>query len=108
MGDGKPHANKNAESSYDASPYNTSCGPGIRCTHSDLADMALAAADAAEKAGISIYTIFYDEDDDYQATLFFENLVRGDGIALSTPNSMELPDLIFSICKSRLHNRLID
>jgi Flp pilus assembly protein TadG len=107
VGDGQPLVQSQAEPSYDASPYNTSCGPGISCTDSDLADMALAAADAAEEAGISIYTVFYDENDDYQAAQFFELLVRGDGIALTTPNPRELVDLIYSIC-TLLPHRLVD
>ena len=55
-------------------------------------------ADRADDAGISIYTVFYDQTNSESGAQFFEGLVRGEGSALRTPDSAELPDLFASVC----------
>jgi len=52
----------------------------------------------AETDDISIYTVFYDENNDDSGAAFFEDLVRGEGAALRTPNSADLPELFASLC----------
>jgi hypothetical protein len=44
----------------------------------------------AETDDISIYTVFYDENNDDSGAAFFEDLVRGEGAALRTPISADL------------------
>ncbi len=50
--------------------------------------------------GISVYTVFYDENDNDSTAAFFEGLVRGDGLALRTPDAEDLPEMLFQICAS--------
>ena len=90
LGDGAPNAS----------------GPNGHLTDQDLIDHANAMADQAGDAGISIYTVFYDENNSDSGAAFFEGLVRGDGSALRTPNSAELPELFASLC-AQLPLRLV-
>jgi len=82
LGDGTPNAS----------------GPNAGLTNQQLMDHALAMADQAEADEISVYTVFYDENNDDAGAAFFEDLVRGDGTALRTPDSAELPSLFSSLC----------
>ena len=82
LGDGSPNAS----------------GPNAGLSDQDLMNQAYALADLADADDISIYTVFYDETNDDAGAAFFENLVRGDGKALRTPNSAELPELFASLC----------
>ena len=81
-------------------------GPNAGLTNQDLINHANAMADNAEDNDISIFTVFYDESNDDAGAAFFENLVRGDGAALRTPNSADLSELFASLC-AQLPLRLV-
>ena len=81
-------------------------GPNGHLTNQDLIDHANAMADQADDNDISIFTVFYDENDDDAGAAFFEDLVRGEGSALRTPDSADLPDLFASLC-AQLPLRLV-
>ena len=82
LGDGAPNAK----------------GPNGHLTNQDLMNHAKSMADKADDSDISIYTVFYDENNDDAGATFFEDLVRGEGEALRTPDSADLPDLFASLC----------
>ena len=82
LGDGSPNAS----------------GSNAHLTNQDLINHAYSMADLADSEDISIYTVFYDENNDDAGATFFENLVRGGGQALRTPNSADLPELFASLC----------
>jgi len=90
LGDGAPNAS----------------GPNSHLTNQDLIDHANSMADQAEDAGISIYTVFYDENNDDSGAAFFEGLARGEGSAIRTPNSADLPEVFASLC-AQLPLRLV-
>jgi hypothetical protein len=90
LGDGSPNAK----------------GPNAGLTNQDLINHANAMADNAENNDISIYTVFYDENNDDAGAAFFEGLVRGEGSALRTPDSADLPELFASLC-AQLPLRLV-
>lgn len=90
LGDGSPNAK----------------GPNSHLTNQDLINQANSAADKAGDAGISIYTVFYDQTNSESGADFFEGLVRGEGEALRTPDSAELPELFASLC-AQLPLRLV-
>jgi hypothetical protein len=92
VGDGKSTVDS------DVQPYDGSCGGN--CDVFDLERIAVEQADAADAMGISVYTVFYDENDDDSTAAFFEDLVRGDGLALRTPDAQDLPEMLFQICAS--------
>jgi len=94
VGDGKSTVDS------DVQPYDGSCGGN--CDVSDLERIAVEQADAADALGISVYTVFYDENDNDSTAMFFEDLVRGDGLALRTPDAQDLPEMLFQICASLL------
>ena len=99
VGDGNPNPNASMQ------PYDGSCGGD--CNEADLKRIAIELADAADEAGISIYTVFYDEANDDNAAAFFESLARGKGKSLRTPDSADLPQLLTEVCTSFSH-RLVD
>lgn len=82
LGDGAPNAS----------------GPNAGLSNQDLINQALALADQADAEDISVYTVFYDETNDDAGAAFFEDLVRGQGKALRTPDSAELPALFSKLC----------
>ena len=84
LGDGAPNAS----------------GPNAGMSNQDLMNHAKSMADQAEANDISVYTVFYDETNDDAGAAFFEDLVRGQGTALRTPDSAELPTLFASLCSS--------
>ena len=90
LGDGSPNAS----------------GPNSHLTNQDLINHANAMADQAEDSDISIYTVFYDENNDDAGATFFEGLIRGEGEALRTPDSADLPELFASLC-AKLPLRLV-
>ena len=90
LGDGAPNAK----------------GPNSHLSNQDLIDHANSMADQAGDAGISIYTVFYDQNNSESGANFFEGLVRGDGSALRTPDSADLPELFASLC-AQLPLRLV-
>lgn len=73
-------------------------GPNVGFTNAQLTAQAVQQADIAESNDISVYTVFYDEDNSDTAAAFFESLVRGEGEALRTPDPAVLPDLFASLC----------
>jgi Flp pilus assembly protein TadG len=99
VGDGNPNPNSSMQ------PYDGSCGGD--CNEADLKRIAIELADAADEAGISIYTVFYDQANDDDAAAFFESLARGKGKSLRTPDSEDLPQLLTEVCASFSH-RLVD
>ncbi len=99
VGDGNPNPNSSMQ------PYDGSCGGD--CSEADLKRIAIELADAADAAGISIYTVFYDESNDDDAAAFFESLARGKGKSLRTPDSADLPQLLTEVCTSFAH-KLVD
>ncbi len=84
----------------------TASGPNAGRSEQELKDEAIAFANQAEDLGISIFTVFYDEDDDDDAAQFFEDLVRGDGRAMRTPDPAQLPELFENVC-SQMPLRLV-
>ncbi len=90
LGDGSPNAS----------------GPNSHLSNQDLINHANAMADQADNNNVSIFTVFYDESNDDAGAAFFEGLVRGEGSALRTPNSAELPELFASLC-AQLPLRLV-
>jgi Flp pilus assembly protein TadG len=84
LGDGAPNAS----------------GPNAGMSNQDLINHAISMADQAEANDISVYTVFYDESNDDAGAAFFEDLVRGKGTALRTPDSAQLPTLFESLCSS--------
>ena len=99
VGDGNPNPNPSMQ------PYDGSCGGD--CNEADLKRIAIELADAADAAGISIYTVFYDENNDDNAAAFFDSLVRGKGKSLRTPDSADLPQLLTEVCTS-FSRKLVD
>jgi Flp pilus assembly protein TadG len=99
VGDGNPNPNSSMQ------PYDGSCSGD--CNEADLKRIAIELADAADEAGISIYTVFYDQANDDDAAAFFESLARGKGKSLRTPDSEDLPQLLTEVCASFSH-RLVD
>ena len=73
-------------------------GPNAGQTNEDLRNHAFQQADIADANGISVYTVFYDEDNNDTSAAFFEDLVRGEGKALRTPDPLELPELFADLC----------
>ena len=90
----------------DGAPY---CkAPACTTSTQDLRDQAVAAADAAEAAGISVFTVLYNENSDPDATSFLQGLVRGDGTFHETPDPTLLTDLLEQVCNATLPLRLVN
>jgi Flp pilus assembly protein TadG len=64
-----------------------------------LKPAAVAAATRADNAGISLFSVFYNRDNDPTARAFLASLARGQGIALSTPTASQLPTLLRQLCE---------
>ena len=73
-------------------------GPNAGMTNAQLRNIAVQQADIAAAWDISVYTIFYDQNNDDTAASFFESLIRGDGKALRTPDPAQLPEMLEEIC----------
>ncbi len=99
VGDGNPKPNASMQ------PYDGSCDGD--CNEADLKRIAIEMADAADAAGISVYSVFYDENNDDNAAAFFDSLVRGKGKSLRTPDSADLPQLLTEVCTS-FSRKLVD
>jgi Mg-chelatase subunit ChlD len=72
------------------------CGPGN--TDAALANYATQQAIGCASAGISIFCIFYNDDNVAGSATYLASLVRGEGIFLQTPDPTQLPDLLLQIC----------
>ncbi len=82
-------------------------GPNKNLTIQQMKNLANQAADAADAQGISVFTVFYDADNDDAAAAFFEGLVRGKGRFMRAPDAADLPGLLESVC-TQTALRLVD
>ena len=75
-----------------------------------LKPAAITAADAAALQDLSVFTIFYDRDNNSSAKTFLASLKRGEGIALSTPSASQLSALTTSLCTNNApgHAQLVN
>lgn len=80
--------------------------PGI--TDQDLMDLATAQADYAEAMGYSIWTVFYDQANDPVSQAFMQTLARGNGQFFVTPDSTELPQLLYTVCQQSIRSALVE
>ncbi len=81
--------------------------PACRTSTQDLRNQAVARADAAAAAGISVFTVLYNENHSQGASNFLESLIRGDGTFHETPDPRRLTDLLETICNAQLPLRLV-
>jgi Flp pilus assembly protein TadG len=63
-----------------------------------LKPAAITAADNAHANNISVFTVFYNRNNDAAAQAFLASLVRGEGVALATPTASQLPTLLSQLC----------
>ena len=63
-----------------------------------LKPAAITAVNRAATNDISVFTVFYNRDNDPAAQAFLASLARGEGIALATPNANQLPILLAQLC----------
>jgi Flp pilus assembly protein TadG len=105
VSDGRPQALPHAQPFYPESDYYSVCNGD--CSNSDLAQMAVLAADEADSKGYDVYVVFYDEENDDTAAQFLESLVRGAGQFRRTPNSNELEDMMFQLCTNFTELKLV-
>ena len=105
VSDGKPQAVPWGQEFYSESDYYYVCGGD--CSSNELAEMANLAANEAASKGYDVYAVFYDEDNDDVAAEFFEGLVRGTGQFKRTPNSDELEELMFDLCRNFMDLQLV-
>ncbi|MFO0982160.1 MAG: VWA domain-containing protein [Planctomycetota bacterium] len=84
VSDGEPNADKK--------------GSHPKLNDAQLAALATQWADRASALGISIFAVFYNQDNDAHASAFLESLVRGRGIYLETPDPDVLPSLMWQVC----------
>ncbi len=89
----------------DGKPTHSNNGPNLSAAQ--LTSLARTWADNAAAADISVFVVFFDQNNDTTASTFMESLVRGDGIYLKTPNPSSLPDLLLTIC-AQLPTQLVD
>jgi Flp pilus assembly protein TadG len=64
----------------------------------NLKPAAITAANRAATNNISVFTVFYNRNNDMVAQAFLASLARGQGIALATPNASQLPTLLSQLC----------
>jgi hypothetical protein len=81
------------------------CGSTRNCSDSQLLNNAVTAANNASSKGIDVFTIYYGTSNSDAAWL--ATLVRGNGIALKTPDPTKLADLMQQVCSSSLSHRLV-
>jgi len=105
VGDGRPNARNNAQGFYPESDYYGVCGGN--CSDGELAQMAILAADEADSKDYDVFVVFYDEENDDDAAVFFEGLVRGAGQFRRTPNSDELEEMMFELCTGFMDLQLV-
>jgi Flp pilus assembly protein TadG len=77
------------------------CGNTPNCSGTTLKANAVSAANAAASKGIDVYTIYYGTSTSDAAWL--ATLVRGNGIALTTPQAAQLPTLMQQVCAQMPH-----
>jgi hypothetical protein len=81
------------------------CGSTKNCTDNTLLNNAVNAANTAANDGIDVFTIYYGTSNSDAAWL--ATLVRGNGLALKTPDPTKLSSLMQQICASSLAHRLV-
>lgn len=74
--------------------------PGSGLTDADLRAQAIAQADAAAAAGLSVYTVYFSGSSDTPEddVAYLETLTRGDGTFAQTENADELSTLLWQVC----------
>jgi Flp pilus assembly protein TadG len=80
------------------------CGSTPNCSDTTLKNNAVTAANTAAADGMDVYTIYYGTSSSDAAWL--ATLIRGNGIALTTPTASQLPILMQQIC-SQMPHRLV-
>ena len=82
--------------------------PGCGTNDQYLRDQAVARANDADAAGISVFTVLYNENHSQGASNFLDSLTRGDGTFHETPDPQRLTDLLETVCNAQLPLRLVD
>ncbi len=91
----------------DGMPNSSRSNPGY--TNSDLEKWAVSAADNADAAGISVFTLFYGGNDTSQtAADFLSGLARGSGTAHYTLDPNELSNALGEMCRQGLPLQLVE
>jgi len=80
------------------------CGSTPSCSNTTLKNNAVTAANTAAADGMDVYTIYYGTSSSDAAWL--ATLIRGNGIALTTPTASQLPTLMQQVC-SQMPHRLV-
>ena len=82
----------------DGQPQPSSQGSHPTSTAAQLQALATQWANNADAAGISIFIVYYDGDNDPAAKAFLQTLIRGEGSFLTTPDPAQIPTLLNKIC----------
>jgi Flp pilus assembly protein TadG len=77
------------------------CGSTPSCSDATLLSNAVTAANTAAADGIDVYTIYYGTSSS-DAT-WLASLVRGNGIAMTTPDPAQLSTLMQQVCAQMPH-----
>jgi Flp pilus assembly protein TadG len=77
------------------------CGNTRGCSDKGLQTDAVNAANTAATDNMDVYTIYYGTSSSDAAWL--ATLVRGNGIALTTPTASQLPTLMQQVCSQMFH-----
>jgi len=78
------------------------CGSTPNCSDTTLKNNAVNSANTAAADGMDVYTIYYGTSSSDAAWL--ATLIRGNGIALTTPTASQLPTLMQQICSQMPHH----
>ncbi len=92
----------------DGQPTASAQGSHPTSTEAQLKALATQWANNADAAGISIFIVYYDGDNDPAAKAFLQTLIRGEGIFLTTPDPAQIPDLLKKICSSLTKLMLVE
>ena len=93
VSDGQPEPNANGSH------------PGFSAAQ--LKTLATTWANNANAAGISLFVVYYDGDNDPVAKAFMQTLIRGEGVFLSTPDPTKIPDLLNTVCGKLIKLHLV-
>jgi von Willebrand factor type A domain/Putative Tad-like Flp pilus-assembly len=92
----------------DGQPEPSTKGSHPTSTQTQLKALATQWANNADAAGISIFVVFYDADNNFAAQTFMQTLVRGEGIYLTTPTPSQIPVLLQKICSKLNKLQLVE
>ncbi|HEX5011259.1 MAG TPA: vWA domain-containing protein [Planctomycetota bacterium] len=92
----------------DGQPQPSTQGSHPTSTATQLKALATQWADNADAAGISVFIVYYDGDNDPAAKAFLQTLVRGEGIFLTTPDPAQIPALLDTICSKLTKLMLVE